>query len=168
MKSALTAAVLILVAGATWSRGAATPEPPGQRPGDELKGLNTLSVVVEDVGSQAAACGVKQAAIEAAAAKSLTDAGLKVLKNSDEDTYLYVNVNATKAGGVCVSRYDVILYSYTTARLPYGSTPALVQVSLLRDSGMAGGNAVANGEAVLRSVKQAADRFASQISEANK
>ena len=140
-----------------------------QRPGDELKGLNTLSVVVEGLGATAATCGIKEGAIEAAATKSLSDAGLKVASsNSDEDTYLYVNVNATKVGAVCVSRYDVILYSNTTARLPYGSATALVQVSLLREAGMAGGDPVANGEAVLKAVRQAADQFAARIKDVNK
>jgi len=140
-----------------------------QHPGDELKGLSSLGVVVEDLGSQAVSCGLNQAALETAVAKSLSDAGLKVLRNSDEDTYLYVNVNSTKVStAVCVSRYDVILYTHTTARLPYGSTPALVQVSLLREGGMAGGAPAANAEGVLRDVKRAADAFASQIRDANK
>jgi len=140
-----------------------------QRPGDELKGLGSLAVVVEDLGSQAVSCGLNQAALETAVVKSLSDAGLKILRDSDEDTYLYVNVNSSKLPtGVCVSRYDVILYTHTTARMPYGSTPALVQVSLLREGGMAGGTPAANAEGVLRDVKRAADAFAAQIRDANK
>ena len=140
-----------------------------QRPGEELKGLNTLSVVVEGLGSQAASCGLSESTLRAAAAKSLSDVGLKVLRDSDEDTYLYVNVNSSRVpSGICVSRYDVILYSYTTARMTYGSAPVLVQVSLLRDAGMAGGDPASNGEAVVRAVKQAADSFAAQIRDANK
>ncbi len=140
-----------------------------QRPGDELKGLTSLAVVVEDLGLQAVSCGLNQAALETAVVKSLTDAGFKILRNSDEDTYLYVNVNSSKLpAGVCVSRYDVILYTHTTARMPYGSTPVLVQVSLLREGGMAGGAPAANAEGVLRDVKRAADAFATQIRDANK
>lgn len=140
-----------------------------QRPGDEFKGLTGLSVVVEDLGSEAATCGLKQATIEAAAAKGLSDAGLKVLRNSDQDTYLYVNINTSKVStGFCVSRYDVIVYTHATARMPYGSTPVQVQVSLLRDGGMAGGDAAANGQAVLRGVRQAVEQFAARIRDANK
>jgi len=169
---ATTVLIGVILAGACLCAPAHAQAPgaaaPPQRPGDEFKGLNRLSVVVEGLGSQAASCGIKQGALEAAAEKSLADAGLEVLRNSDEDTYLYVNVNATKVGAVCVSRYDVILYTYATARMPYGATPALVQVSLLRDAGMTGGDPAANGEAVLRAVKAAADRFAGRIREANK
>jgi hypothetical protein len=139
------------------------------KPGDEFKGLARLSVVVEDMGAQAAACGLKSEPIEAAVKKSLTDAGLKVVANSDEDTYLYVNVNTSKVmAGFCVTRYDVALFTHTVAKLPYGSTPALVQVSLLRDGGMVGGDAKANGEAVLKGVRESVDRFAQRIRETNK
>jgi hypothetical protein len=171
MKHRLGTAFGTRIAVAAFASAAFAQGPPsGQapRPGDELKGLRKLSVVVEGVGAQATACGVKEDALAAAAGKSLSDAGLEVLRNSDEDTYLYVNVNASKVGAVCVSRYDVILYTYATARMPYGSTPALVQVSLLRESGMAGGAPAANGEAVLRAVTQAADQFGARIKDANK
>jgi len=142
---------------------------PPQRPGDEFKGLNSLAVVVEEFGPQAASCGLKQAAFEAAASGALADGGLKVLRHSDEDTYLYVNVNTSKVStGFCVSRYDVILYTHATARMPYGTTPVLVQVSLLRDGGMAGGDPAANAEAVLRGVKQSIDEFVARIRGANK
>ena len=54
--------------------------------------MTKLGVVVEGLGSESAACGLKQGAIETAVSKSLSDAGLKVLQNSDEDSYVYVNV----------------------------------------------------------------------------
>jgi hypothetical protein len=40
-----------------------------------------LGVVVEDLSPQAAACGLNQGTIETAVMKSLSDAGLKVLRN---------------------------------------------------------------------------------------
>jgi hypothetical protein len=140
-----------------------------QRPGDELKGLTRLSVIVEDLGPQAAACGLKQATIEAAVAKSVTDGGLTILRNSDEATYLYVNINTSKVStGFCVSRYDVMLFSHVTGQLPYGTRPLQVEASLLRDGGMTGGDAATNGASVLKAVKQAADQFVSRIKEANR
>jgi hypothetical protein len=139
------------------------------RPGDEFKGLVRLAVVLEDMGAQASACGLKPEPIEAAIKKSLTDAGLKIVANSDEDTYLYVNVNTSKVmAGFCVTRYDVALYTHTMARLPYGAAPALVQISLLRDGGMVGGDAKANAEAVLRGVRESVERFAQRVRDANK
>jgi hypothetical protein len=140
-----------------------------QQPDAELKGLARLGVVVEDLSSQAAACGLKQDVIEAAVSKSLTDAGFKVLRNSDEDTYVYVNIITTgMATGFCVSRYDVFLYTHTTAKLSYQETPVLVQVSLLHNGGLAGGGAAAHAEAVVRGVTQYVDQFATRIRSANK
>ena len=140
-----------------------------QGPDAELKGLMNLGVVVEDLSPQATACGLKQDTIETAVSKSLSDAGLRVRRNSDEDTYVYVNVITTSLStGLCVSRYDVFLYSHTTAKLSYQNTPALVQVSLLHKGGIAGGAAAAHAEGVLRGVKEYVDQFAGRIRNASK
>jgi hypothetical protein len=138
-------------------------------PDVELKGLTTLGVVVEDLSSQAAACGLSQAPIEAAVSKSLSDAGFKVLRNSDEDTYLYVHIITTSAsGGLCVSRYDVFLYTHTTATLSYQTAPVLVQVQLLHKGGIAGGAGAAHATTVVRDVKQYVDEFVTRIRDRNK
>jgi hypothetical protein len=147
------------------------PTPPAfaQQPGAELKGLIKLGVVVEDLSPQAAACGLNQRTIEAAVSKSLSDAGFKVVENSDEDTYVYVNVITTSLPtGLCVSRYDASLETHTTAKLSYQDTPVLVQVSLLHKGGIAGGAPAGHAESVLRGVKQYVDQFATRIRDANK
>lgn len=146
----------------------AAPAPkPDLTPGAELRGLTKLGVVVEGLGSQAVACGLAQDALDKAVSKSLSDAGLQIARNSDEDTYLYVNVMAATAGGTCVSRYDVTLYTHTTATLPYTARAVLVQVELLHKSGMAGGAPAANAQAVVRGVKEAVDQFVARIREVN-
>lgn len=140
-----------------------------QQPGAELIGLTTLGVVVEELSSQAAACGLNQSTIETAVSKSLSDAGLKVLRNSDEDSYVYVDIVTTSLpSGLCVSRYDATLYTHTTARLSYQETPVLVQVSLLHQGGLAGGSPAAHAASVLQGVKQYVDQFVMQIRSANK
>jgi len=140
-----------------------------QRPDAELKGITRLGVVVEGLDSSSSTCGLKQDAIEATVSKSLTDAGLKVARNADEDTYLYVNINTTSMStGFCVSRYDAILYSYTTAKLSYSDSPLLVQVSLLRSGGVAGSAASLHADGVLKALKQYVDQFAARIRNANK
>ena len=147
----------------------AAPANLDQTPGAELKGLSALGVVVEDLGAEAAACGLKQEAIEAAAAKSVSAAGLKVLRDTDEDTYVYIRVmTAAAAAGTCISRYDAFVYSYTAATMSYGSRPALVQVSLLNRGGMAAGPVKTHGESVMRALTQYVDQFAAQIRDANK
>ena len=147
----------------------AAPANLDQTPGAELKGLSALGIVVEDLGAEAASCGLRQDAIEAAAAKSLSAAGLKVLRNIDEDTYLYIRVvTAATTSGTCFSRYDALVYSYTAATLSFGSRPALVQVSLLNRGGLTASAAKGHGEAVTRALTQYVDQFAAQIRDANK
>jgi len=140
-----------------------------QQPGAELKGLTKLGIVVEDLGPQAAACGLNQGALETAVFKRLSDAGFRVVRNSDEDTYVYVDVITTGlSSGLCVSRYDAFLYTHTTAKLTYQETPVLVQVSLLHQGGIAGGAPAAHSEAVLRGVQEYVDQFVTRIRDANK
>jgi hypothetical protein len=148
--------------------GSAAPANLDQTPGAELKGLSELGVVVEELGREAASCGLTQSALEAAAAKSLSAAGLKVLR-TDEDSYLYIRVvTAVTTTGTCFSRYDATVYSYTAATMSYGSRPALVQVSLLTRGGMTASGAKGHGESVTRAVTQYVDQFAAQIRDANK
>jgi hypothetical protein len=140
-----------------------------QRPDAELKGLTRLGVVVEELSPQAAACGLSPDTLETAVSKRLSDAGFKVLLNSDEDTYVYVNVITTSLStGLCVSRYDAFLYTHTTARLSYQDTPVLVQVSLLHKGGIAGGAGAVHAQGVLRGLQEYVDQFSARIRDANR
>ena len=130
----------------------------------ELANITRIGLVVEELTSQAAACGLEKAALEAAITKSLTDRGLKVAKNSDEDTYLYVDVVTVSASaGLCVSRYDASLFTHTTATLSYQSRPSLVRVLLLHEGGIAGGGPKEHVERVLANVTQHVDKFGERI-----
>jgi hypothetical protein len=138
-------------------------------PDAELKGLATLGVVVEGLGQEAAACGLSQAPLEALVSKSLGDAGFKTTHNPDEDSYVDLRVMTTATpAGLCVSSYDVYLYTHTSATLPYQTGPALVLVELVHTGGMTGGSAKTHGEALARSVKQRVDEVASRIRAAGK
>lgn len=140
-----------------------------QEPGAELKGVKRIGLVVDASGPQAVACGLNQGALETALSKRLTDAGLSVRLNADEDTYVYINVMTSHApNDLCVSRYDVFLYTHTTASLSYHATPVLVQVSLLHEGGLAGGPAATHPAAVQRGLEQYVDLFTTRISDANK
>ena len=126
-------------------------------------------MVVEELRPQAAACGLAQEPLEAIVAKAFTDAGIKVVKDSDEDTYVYVDIGTTSvSAGFCVSRYDVYLFTNTMATLTYQSAPVLVQVQLLHQGGLSGGAPAAHGDAVRKNVKQAVDDFASRIKAASR
>jgi hypothetical protein len=147
----------------------AAPAGLDQRPDAELKGLATLGVVVEDLGPEAVSCGLRQEAIAAAVSKSLSAAGLKVVQNTDEDTYLYVHVITVAASAsYCFSRYDAQVYTNTTATLSYGSRPVLVQVALVHKGGVTGSGVSGHGEAVIRTITQYVDQFAARIRNANK
>ncbi len=148
-----------------------TPGPPAetfdQRPGAELKGLRSLGVVVEELSSQAIACGLNQVAIEAAVSKRLTAGGLVVRRNSDDDTYLYVNIKTDHLpNGTCVSRYDASLYTHTTAKMSYGDRSVLVQVELMHRGGM-NNTSGQHAPAIIRALESDVDLFVIQIRTAN-
>jgi hypothetical protein len=144
-------------------------EPIDQRPGAELRGLKSLGILVEDLSAQATACGLSRDAIESALSKPLTDAGFSVRRNSDEDTYVYVNVmTSAGANGTCISRYDAFLYTHGTATLSYRDRPVLVQVSLMHRGGMGVSVPSAHAAAVVRGLAGFVDLFVTQIRDANK
>jgi hypothetical protein len=149
---------------------AGTPSSAGiPGPGAEFRGLSELGVVVEELSSQSTGCGLNQGTLETAVSKHLTEAGLKPRRNSDEDTYVYVNIStATVSNGLCVSRYDVYLTTHTMARLSYQDRPVLVEVTLMHKGSMAGGAAPAHTENVMKGVLDDVDEIASRIREANR
>ena len=155
------------------ARAAAASQPAhesfDQRPGAELKGLRALGILVEDLGREAQACGLRLDAIESALSKKLADGGFLVRRNSDEDTYVYVNViTDSVANGTCVSRYDAFLYTHATATLSYGDQPVLVQVSLMHRGGIGASAPTGHAAAVVRGLENYMDVFVSQIRDANK
>ena len=148
---------------------AAPPEPFNQQPDAELKGLTRLGIVIEGLGAQAASCGLTQSALDAAVAGKLKNAGFTVLKNTEEDSYVYVNViTGSLSTGSCVSRFDVTVYTHTTARLSYQPSPVLVQVSLLHRGGISAGATAAHAAAVVKGVSEYLDEFIARIKAANK
>ena len=155
-------------APASSAGGAAPPETFDQRPGAELKGLTSLGVLVESLSSQATACGLNQDAIEGALAKRLTAGGLNVRRNSDEDTYVYVNIQTNMSNGVCWSRYDAFLYTHATSKLSYHDQPVLVQVSLMHRGGIGGSVPTGHGAAITRGLEDYVGLFVTQIHDANK
>jgi hypothetical protein len=148
---------------------AAAAAPIDLRPDAALKGLTKLGVVVEDLSGDAAACSLTRDSLETVVSKHLTDAGFRVVRNSDDDTYMYVNINTTKVStGLCVSRYDVTLYSHAAAPLSHTASPVLLQVELLHKGGIAGGAPAAHADGVVKSVLEYVDQFSARIRNAAK
>ena len=149
--------------------GQAVPDPFDQRPGAELRGLTTLGILVETLSPQAIACGLAQSTIEDALAKRLTSGGFTVRRNSDDDTYVYVNIMTTSLpSGMCASRYDTFLYTHATAKLSYRDQPVLVQVSLMHRGGIGTSAPTAHSTAVVRGLEGYIDLFLTQVRGANK
>ncbi len=125
--------------------------------------------MIEGIEADAAKCGLKSDALETAVSRRLTDAGFRVLRDTDDETYLYVNVNAVVASaGLCVTRYDVTLYSHAAAPLAHTSAPVELQVELLHKGGLAGGAPAQNGETVTKNVLEYVDQFVTRVKSANK
>ena len=149
--------------------GQPAPDPFDQRPGAELRGLTTLGILVETLSPQAIACGLSQNTIEDALSKRLTAGGFTIRRDSDDDTYVYVNIMSTSLpNGSCTSRYDTFLYTHATAKLSYREQPVLVQVSLMHRGGIGTSAPTAHGSAVVRGLEGFVDLFVTQIHDANK
>ena len=147
----------------------APPEPFNQQPDAELQGLTRLGIVIEGLGAQATSCGLTEAALEAAVAAKLKNAGFTVVTKTDEDSYVYVNVmTGSLSTGSCVSRFDVTVYTHTTARLSYQPSPVLVQVSLLHKGGISAGAAAGHSATVVKGVSDYLDEFIARIKAVNK
>ena len=140
-----------------------------QRPDASLKGLSRLGVVVENTSPDAAKCGLTMANLEASVTRRLTDAGFRVVRDSDDDTYMYVSLNTVSVtAALCVSRYDVTLYSHTAAPLSHTAVPVLVQAELLRRGGIAGGSPAQHADAVVKGVLGYVDQFVVRVTGANR
>lgn len=140
-----------------------------QRPDAELKGLRSLSVVVEGVTQASVACGLNQQTLEAEMARAFKDAGIQVVQITDNDTYAYVNLTTSNVtSSLCVSRYDVSVSTHTSAVLRYRDKAALVEVLLLHKGGLAGGSPTVHASEVLKAVKESATEFAARIRDANR
>jgi len=82
---------------------------------------------------------------------------------------VYVNViTGSLATGSCVSRFDVTVYTHTTARLSYQPSPVLVQVSLLHRGGISASAAGGHSATVVKGVSEYLDEFIARIKAANK
>ena len=147
----------------------APPEPFNQQPDAELKGLTRLGIVIDGLGGQAPSCGLTEAALESAVAGQLKSAGFTVVTNTDEDSYVYINViTGSLSSGSCVSRFDVTVSTHTTARLSYQPSPVLVEVSLLHRGGISAGPAAGHAATVIKSVSEYLNEFIDRIKAANK
>jgi hypothetical protein len=139
------------------------------RAGSEFTGLTRLGIVVEEPGQLAVGCGLTRANLETAASKPFTDAGLKVSRNSDEDTYVHVTVmTSTLPSGMCISRYDWSIYAMTDATLSYQSRPLLVQVLLAHKGGLTGSMPAGHAADVTRGLTDGLTQIAGIIRDANK
>lgn len=149
--------------------GTPSGQGPASHPGDEFKNLKTIGVVVDELSSQAASCGLTQSAIETAVAKRFTDAGFTVHRYQDQSPYVFVEITTTGlANGLCVSRYDVTLTTHAMTTLNYQQTPVLAEITLLRDGGLTGGNPGVHAENVTHGLLQYVDQFIARIRDANK
>jgi hypothetical protein len=147
--------------------GGAGPSP--ARPVSEFAGLKRIGVVVEDLTSMAAGCGLTHDGIESAVAKRFSDAGLTVRNNSDEDTYVYVSVmTSTLPTGMCISRYDWFIYSNTEATLTHQQQPVLAQVMLAHKGGLTGSGPSTHAADVMRALDDGLAQIASRIQQDNR
>ncbi|MBS1818899.1 MAG: hypothetical protein JSU08_13280 [Acidobacteria bacterium] len=139
------------------------------RAGSEFRGLTRMGIVVEEPSTQAANCGVRRDALEAAVAKHFTGIGLKTSTNSDEDTYVHVTVmTSTLPSGMCISRYDWFIYSMADATLSYQRSPLLAQVVLAHRGGLTGSLPATHAADIIRGMDDGLAQIATIIQNANR
>ena len=139
------------------------------RAGSEFTGLKRVGIVVEELGAQAVACGLKRETLEAVAAKPFTDVGVKTSINSDEDTYVHVTIlTSSLPTGMCFTRYDWSLYSMTDTTLSYQRTPLLAQVVLAHKGGLTGSMPAGHAADVIGRLTGGLVQIAGIIRDANK
>ncbi len=165
-----TAAAVGGGAPGTAPAGAGSPAKPVlPRAGSEFTGLSRIGIVVEELSTQSAGCGLKRDEIEASVAKPFADAGVKAIRNGDEDTYLYVNImTSTLPTGMCISRWDWSISSTTDATLSYQRSPLLAQVLLARKGGLSGSMPPSHAADLLRGMSDGLTQIATIIRDANK
>lgn len=150
--------------------GAGSPAKPVlPRAGSEFTGLSRIGIVVEELSTQSVGCGLKREEVEASVAKPFADAGVKAIRNGDEDTYLYVNImTSTLPTGMCISRWDWSISSTTDATLSYQRSPLLAQVLLARKGGLSGSMPPTHAADLLRGMSDGLTQIATIIRDANK
>ena len=151
--------------------GAGVPpaKPALPRAGSEFTGLSRIGIVVEELSTQSAGCGLKREEVEAAVAKPFADAGVKAIRNGDEDTYLYVNImTSTLPTGMCISRWDWSISSTTDATLSYQHSPLLAQVLLARKGGLSGSMPPTHAADLMKGMSDGLTQIATIIRDANK
>ncbi|MET0167649.1 MAG: hypothetical protein ABW318_21965, partial [Vicinamibacterales bacterium] len=72
------------------------------------------------------------------------------------------------SAALCVSRYDVTLYSHATAQLTHTASTVLLQVELLHKGGLTGGGPGVHADSVMKSVLEYVDQFSTRVRDANK
>jgi hypothetical protein len=153
----------------TPASGTPAPKPVVPRAGSEFTGLTRLGLVVEELGQQAVGCGLTRDALERSVGKHFTDVGLKIVRDSDDDTYVYVNImTSTLANGMCISRFDWSIYSTTEATLSYQRSPLLAQVLLAHKGGLTGSLPATHAADVIRAMDDGFNQIAGIIRDANK
>jgi hypothetical protein len=151
--------------------GASAPaaRPPVLPPGSELRGLTVIGTQVEDLSTQAVACGLDQNKIKTSIAGILSAAGFKSQPYGNEESYVLVSVVTSRlSDGTCVSRYDASLMAQADATFPYVKGLVMVEVPLMHEGGMAGGSPAVHSKAIMDALAKSVNSFVSQVKAANK
>lgn len=139
------------------------------RAGSEFRGLARLGVMIEELSAQATSCGLTAQALQDAVSKPFTDAGIRIARNADEDTYIHLTLmTSTLPNGMCITRWDWSIYSTTDATLSYQRTPMLAQVVLAHKGGLSGSLPATHAADLTRSMADGLAQMAGIIRDANK
>lgn len=132
-----------------------------------LKEISKISIVVEDVASNAAACGVRQSDLHDAFVNRFRDAPLSIVdqataKNDPEVVTLYIKGSVMPldipglSAGPCVTHLNVKLYNYQKVVLAASRRETFGSVELWEKGAMVATDRASHGKAVYDSVAEKA------------
>jgi hypothetical protein len=168
MRIKSTTAALIAIAGMSMS--AVTPAT-AQTRGQALKEISKVSIVVEDIAGNAAACGVRQTDLRDAFANHIKDVPLSIIdqataKDDAEVVTVYIKASVMPLdipgmpAGPCVTHLGVKLYDYQKVVLAASRRETFGSVELWEKGAMVATDREQHSKAVYDSVAEKAANLA--------
>lgn len=153
--------MMILVSLLVWGR------PVVAQAENDLAGIQSVDVVVEDVSEAGTTCGLIKNALRLAAAQSLAGAGIKE-PSGTPDAILNIRVTTLHVqGGQCVSSYDARLITIGATTVAYRPARVYGKLTLEDEYGILQSSTSAHLDHVKDGVARAAHVIGANIRSAN-
>lgn len=124
--------------------------------------IDSVRVLVEQMDSDAADCGITTRQIEAAAKSALRYNRIRMTEAESASFIYYINVNVRTSGQLCIAAVNVELYDYQLVNFPRIG-PMFGKV-VLCEAGFVGSGSRGVSEGVYTGIKEMTDTCLSDVS----